>query len=924
MKILTHIILFVFLLVTNAIHSQETETYRLFLRFQDLYNTGDFISAEDCMAEVLTSKDLLPEIYIIAAYNNMGLIKKSIGLYDEAFQYYDLALDLINNREQYPVTLADIYINKSRILTFRKSFSAAIEFLEKAIRIYQNTGKSDRSLLHRLSTAYLNIGIIKYELKDYDAALENIQRSSDLKLNNNLPETELSYLNLAKTYMGMNNWRKADEYFRKSIEIVVGEFGEEYYRLAEIYFEYGRFLQATGKSKEALEVHREALSVCLKIYGEKHPLVSLSYKYLGDHYLQQNNYDKALSYYQKALIAVCSDFNDPDIFKNPSIGSTLFNIRLLEILKNKARALELVADQQNNRETNLYAMQKSMETIELALQLIERIRNDFLSEESRIYLAENEKETYISAVCTAYGIFKLTGESSWVQNMYDITKRSKAAILRSEIAGNEFLFTAGLPDSLQQKRRKVAGNITAYNSMILDEMSRKDPDMAKIANWKDALFNTNREKEKLAEEIYREFPQYRDLHERIQPPATREIQKQLGKDETIIDYLVSNQFKDGKRELFIFVMTNKRLKFLVSGVDSSFTRHAEVIRRFDNPGRAGGIQTESFKNYTEALKYMYDNLINPVEGLITSERLIIIPDEEIAWLPFEAFIKEHPDADQTDYERLKYLIYDYTFSYGYSSSLIFSKKARIQRKEEVYAFSPDYANNDLRQGEANELRGAEREIESVFRWFKGKKFLGSEASETNFRNAIQRPAIFHLAMHSVSDTLDSRFSYLVFDSQSSEPEDGKLYNYEISLSWINSPMIVLSTCNSGSGTLYRGEGLMSIARGFLLAGASSVIKTLWDVNDETSALIISRFYYHLSKGKNRDEALRQAKLDYIRSQTPAYTDPYYWAAYVVLGDNSEVTRNYNTVVIPGVILIILAGAGMIYFRRRTIFSARAW
>ncbi len=84
---------------------------------------------------------------------------------------------------------------------------------------------------------------------------------------------------------------------------------------------------------------------------------------------------------------------------------------------------------------------------------------------------------------------------------------------------------------------------------------------------------------------------------------------------------------------------------------------------------------------------------------------------------------------------------------------------------------------------------------------------------------------------------------------------------------------------------------MSLARGFILAGASSVIRTSWEVNDETSATIISRFYYYLSKGKYKDEAMRQAKLDYLKATPPAFTSPYFWAAYEVLGDNTPVAVN---------------------------------
>ncbi len=137
------------------------------------------------------------------------------------------------------------------------------------------------------------------------------------------------------------------------------------------------------------------------------------------------------------------------------------------------------------------------------------------------------------------------------------------------------------------------------------------------------------------------------------------------------------------------------------------------------------------------------------------------------------------------------------------------------------------------------LSGAGNEIDGILKLFRGKKLSGKEATESNFRRAILHPAIFHLAMHSLSDSADSRYSYMLFDRKDDTLNDGKLYNYEISICRIESPMVILSACNSGTGTLYHGEGLMSLARGFMLAGASSVIKTSWEVNDETSADIIT-------------------------------------------------------------------------------------
>ena len=118
---------------------------------------------------------------------------------------------------------------------------------------------------------------------------------------------------------------------------------------------------------------------------------------------------------------------------------------------------------------------------------------------------------------------------------------------------------------------------------------------------------------------------------------------------------------------------------------------------------------------------------------------------------------------------------------------------------------------------------------------------------------------------------------------------------------------------------------MSIARGFILAGASSVIRTAWEVNDEVSADIISGFYHHLSEGKGKDDALRLAKLDYLKTSPPAYTSPYFWAAYEVLGENAPITKRISRTVSAIMILgaIITGGILILYFRRRRIFSERS-
>jgi CHAT domain-containing protein len=547
-----------------------------------------------------------------------------------------------------------------------------------------------------------------------------------------------------------------------------------------------------------------------------------------------------------------------------------------------------------------------------------------LSEESRIYLAENEKETYLFATHLAYSLYTTTHEKSMGNKMYAIAQKAKAAILRNEITGNELLNSAAIPDSLREKQNRLTGNIAAYNNLIVEENRKTLPDSNKIALWKDALFDMNREKEKVTGAMEKVFPQYHDLIRKTEPVPPEQIQKQLKKDETIVDYLLSNQYSEGKRKLYIFLISNDNLDFRELWLDSLFVKNAGVICKTVNPSTTAGSGKDNFILYTGALNYMYLNLVKPVEDLFKGKKLIIIPDEEIGWLPFDELLKSKPEKDQTDYEGLHYLINDYTFSYGYSSSLIFSKNRSSLRDAKVLAFSPGYLNESLNGSAISSLYGAGDEITTIFKWFGGKNFSGENATKVNFISALHEPAIFHLAMHSMPDSVNSKYSYLMFDTHNLSPDDGKLYNYEISLSRVNSPMVVLSACNSGTGTLYSGEGLMSLARSFTLAGASSVIKTAWEINDESSAAIIKRFYFHLSKGKEKNEAMRLAKLEYLKNSSPAFKNPYYWAAYEVLGDNTPVARNISGILIIS-ILVLIGSAGLLlfYFKLRRIFSERS-
>lgn len=894
------------------IRAQDEKADQLLNEFIVLYKSGNILGAENILTEILGSKDSLSPNYLIPTYNNLGAIYQFTGRYDEALVNYSMAEDLSIRNIRENNSLSSIYNNKAIIYRIQKAYPLSLEYYEKSIRLFLSQKNSDTTKFSNLSTSYQNIALTYFDVGDFDLALEYLYKSEKLKIRYNLDGLNNLRFNIANTFLKKGNFSKAGKYYVESISGLKSRFGENYFRLAEIYKNYSAFLNLSGRNDESLKALETALSIYLKNYSGKHPHVSQTYCLIGDHYLKHCEYDSAFHFYQKSLIAVTKGFDDPDIYKNPDADSGLFDIQFLASLKRKAQAFEILAGEQIDSGEKLRSLEKGLETVELAIKLIEKIRKNYPSEESKMYLAENEKETYILATHLAYTLSSLNPDKFTPGHVYKVAAQAKAAILRNEISDNEFLWSADVPDSLRIIQKKIAADIAAYNYLILVESRELKPDKIKIDGWKENLFTMNRRNEEIINEINRISTKYQDLLHITEADSPEMIQEKLGADETIIDYLLSNRNENGERRLFTFIITKKNILCREAGLDSMFTLNADIIR---NGARA----ENDFLAYTSALNYMFEQLIKPSEKLFSGSDLIIIPDEEIAWLPFDAFLRKKPESFQTDFEGLPFLIHDFTFSYGYSSALIFSEN-KIKCEPEVFSFSPDYGNARLTGMGLGVLRGADKEIESIYNWFKGKRFTGSNATEENFITSADRNVIFHLAMHALPDSSNSRYSYFLFD-QKSETIDGKLYNYEISLTRIISPMVVLSACNSGTGILNQGEGLMSLARGFILAGASSVIKTAWEVNDELSASIITRFYFFLSKGKHKDEAMRLAKLEYLKNCTPTFANPYYWAAYEVMGDNAPITRNYAGLILlfVGLIAVIIV---VYYFNPRRIFSDR--
>jgi len=165
-------------------------------------------------------------------------------------------------------------------------------------------------------------------------------------------------------------------------------------------------------------------------------------------------------------------------------------------------------------------------------------------------------------------------------------------------------------------------------------------------------------------------------------------------------------------------------------------------------------------------------------------------------------------------------------------------------------------------------------------------FTGKEATKSLLIEQASRYQLLHLATHGKSDTDLGDYSFLAFtDNLAAEKTAALLYAKDIYNLSINADLVVLSACETGTGELAHGEGIVSLARAFFYAGASSVVTTLWSINDASTKNIISSFYQNLHKGLSKGAALRKAKLQYIEKADDP--NPFFWAAFILTGKSDH-------------------------------------
>jgi CHAT domain-containing protein len=555
-----------------------------------------------------------------------------------------------------------------------------------------------------------------------------------------------------------------------------------------------------------------------------------------------------------------------------------------------------------------------LETLEIANNLAEKMRSSYLSEGSKLIITGLARTGFDRTIQAAHNLYNLTGDASYANAAFISAEKSKSSVLLASLQEVERKKNLAIPAEMQELERNIKKETEILKRKLYVESQRPEYDQYKVEKWQEQLFYLSQQLDSIDNEIRERFPEYAAKYDN-EVIDLNGIRAKLADDEVLLEYSLCDTC------LYIFMVGRDDFRIERFSIDSTFHHDVAVLSQFLRNNDFSRGTYDDYLAYVNVATDIYNILLKPVEVYIEGKKLLIIPDGDMGYIPFEALLTEKPENERMDYRSLPYLLYKYRTNYAYSATLYFSEDTDRKKTEKtLLAFAPTYENI----GEINSdkfptyrdystylvpLRYISIEIGNISEIVDADRFEAYEATEKAFKENAPDYNILHLAMHTLLNDENPLYSKLVFtmNNDTLEENDGLLHAYEIFNMQLNAQMAVLSACNTGYGKLQKGEGIMSMARGFIFAGVPSIIMTLWAVEDQSGSILMSKFYSNLVQGMEIDEALQEAKLQYLKEADQLGAHPYLWSGYVSIGSTDAlITTSWSNVfIISGSALILI-------------------
>lgn len=810
-------------------------------------------------------------------------------------------------------------------LALTGKYDAAIETGERALQTFEKFGDelSAGKIEKNLGNLVARRGDERAAEKFYLAARRRFLKIGDRS------ELTMSDNSLANTYAELNDFQKAEKFYAAALENA--RAAKMYVTEAEIEASLGNLARFRGKYADALKL--------LELSRRKYVALQMPHQTaiaeleIADVYAELNLKNEAFEIYEKTTDALQKlKLQSEEARARANFGRVALDLGETEIARRELkRSARLYFSEKNKTgaaivklyeadlEISAKNYRKSLKIIEEAEKIL--VAGDYLrhqlnaqnlkgetlanlgdfSEAAAIleknYAASIRRNQPQTAQAALNSLGKIALESGDLKRAEKYFKKAVRLIetMRAPLAAEEFRmaflsdklapyqqltkiyirqkkFAAAFLMSEQARSRALAENVengeTFAQNRVSHELLHKLENVREELNWFYSRLNRAAETEitKLQIEIYRREKQIAELMRQIESTheragdagksfALKDLQKNIGARKILIEYV---RF-DGK--ISAFVGGGKKIEFFADLIGEE-----EVISLLENlQFQFGALRygvkiqekhaAELKKRADFYLRKLYEKLLAPLAAHFENKNLVVVAQGALNYVPFHAL---RDDAE-------KYVVE--------SREVVYSPSAKIWHLAHANE-SAATRKNALLIGFADEkIPLVNREIETLEKIFKKTKVLKNDAA--NFANYGQNAPKFdllHIACHGQFRAENPLFSSLHL-------ADGFVTVRDIFRQKLKAELVTLSACETGLNKIYAGDEILGLARGFLAAGAKSLVLSLWTVNDEATTVLMKQFYEHLEKGLSIAEALQKAQKYFIAQNA----HPYFWSPFALIG-----------------------------------------
>lgn len=756
-----------------------------------------------------------------------------------------------------------------------------------------------------------------------------------------------AFLELELPEVGLDKFKQAADYFREA---------ENPRSVVTISWAIGKAHYLMGNYDQALAVLQQTLSDAAKV-GDKEgdkTTQAMCHDFLGRTYEARHEQQTALSHYETAeqlynevdkpreaarvvaLIAQVEEQQGKISEAQTHYRSALQTFRSLADRVNESAVLYALG----NRELRQKNLDQAEDYLRQSIGVTENIRRVSTSNDLSAAFSAAVYERYEGYIECLMQKNQAAPSAELVVRAFEISELARARSLAALLQATQTNLAPGVDPQLaaQEKYLRQSLLVKENEKIALLGTKYRPQDLATLERESAQL---EEQFKKIAETIRARYPAY-DQISRPTAWKLKQIQEQIITD----DDTVLLEYSLGSERSYVWAVTRDDIKSFTLAPQSQINEAGQrAYKLLSTPASA---QNENaLRQATEDLGRL---VLEPVAGALTRRNLIVVADGVLNYIPFQLLPAPNNHGEP--------LVANYEVNNVPSASILGQLRmetARRQSPEKVLAafgdpvFPANYkqrrsANLDdqityLPSPENERWQHALRDIEPVgdevdatniqplfyatgelanLRAVAGSEILmatGFEATRQKLAESdLSKFAILHFATHGILDPKRPENSGLLL---SMVDRQGRAQNGFVGLQDVyrlHAPvdLVVLSACRTGLGKDVRGEGLIGLTRGFMYAGASSVMASLWKVDDEATAELMKRFYANMLQGGMTPAAALRAAQNSIR-QEPQWRSPYFWASFTLQGEYRQVIKYTPAQPFSGSIRIAIALSLLVLF-----------